>query len=141
MAEKYKYEKRSYYPHMMPYDVAIWERFIEQNPDMYDFVSYDVKVGSLPDFDTVVSPETGGDVADLYKRKIDVVGFKGDQIDIIEIGPNAGSGKLGQVLGYKQLYIKEFQPSVEPKAIVLTDALRTDMNFLAESMGVFMVVA
>lgn len=140
MPEKYKYEKRSWYPHMMPYDVAIWEKFIEQFPDAYDFVSYDVKVGSLPDFDTTVSPDTGGKADDLYRRKIDVVGFKGDQIDIIEIGPNAGSNKLGQVVGYKTLYIKEYKPSVEPKAIVLTDALRPDMNFLAESMGVFMVV-
>ena len=125
---------------MMPYDVAIWEKFIEQFPDAYDMVSYDVKVGSLPEFDTTVNDATGGRADDLYRRKIDVVGFKGDQVDIIEIGPNAGSGKLGQVMGYKNLYMKEYPSEIIPKAIVLTDALRPDMNFLAESMGCFMVV-
>lgn len=141
MPEKYPYGKRNKYPHMMPADVAIWERFIEQNPDIYDEVSYDVKVGNDPQFDTTVSPETGGNATDLYKLKIDVVGYKAGKLDIIEIGPNAGAGKVGQVKRYRYFYVKEFNPSQTPRACVLTD--KTDLNTqeFADIEGITILVA
>ena len=141
MHEKYKYEKRSYYPHMMPADVAIWERFIDKFPDMYDEVSYDIKVGNAPQFATVVNEESGGDALDLYKLKIDVIGYKDNQIDIIEIGPRAGANKVGQVKRYRYFYVKEFVPSVTPKAIVLTDIVDENTIEFAVSEGVFIAVA
>lgn len=140
MPETYPFEKRHWYPHMMPYDVAIWERFIEQFPDAYDHVQYDVKVGTPPEFDTVVHAPTGGDAINLYKKKIDVVGYKGDQIDIIELKPHAGASALGQIHGYGILYKAEFSPPVEPKLIVITDQLMPDMGLLAHTMGVQLVV-
>ena len=140
MPETFPFEKRHWYPHMMPYDVAIWERFIEQFPNAYDYVQYDVKVGSAPKHDTIVNPDTGGDSINLYKKKIDVVAYKGDQIDIIELKPKAGPSALGQVQGYGILYKAEFSPPVEPKLVVITDQLGNDMGLLAHSMGVQLVV-
>lgn len=140
MPETFPFEKRYKYPHMMPYDVAIWERFIEQFPDAYDFVSYDVKVGSAPEHDTIVNPDTGGDAINLYKKKIDVVGYKGGEIDLIELKPHAGSSALGQIRSYGVLYTIDFNPPVTPKLVVITDQLMPDMGLLAHSMGVTMVV-
>jgi len=140
MPETFPFEKRHKYPHMMPYDVAIWERFIEQFPDAYDHVQYDVKVGSAPEHDTIVNLETMGDSINLYKKKIDVIGYKGDQIDIIELKPNAGASALGQVRSYGVLYTKEFNPPITPKLVVITDTLKTDMGILAHDMGVQVVV-
>lgn len=140
MPETFPYEKRHWYPHMMPYDVAIWERFIEKYPDAYDFVSYDVKVGSAPAFDTVANPETGGDAINLYLRKIDVVGHKGANIDIIELKPKAGSSALGQVVGYGILYERDYTPPTKPGLVVITDVLGNDMQHLGDSMGVKVIV-
>jgi hypothetical protein len=140
MQETFPYTKLASYPHMMPFDVAIWERFIEQFPDMYDHVSYDVKVGSIPEFVKNEPDVTHQAQAPLYQRKIDVVGYKADQIDIIEIKPRAGTSALGQVVGYKLLYQRDFTPPVEPKAIVLTDHADDDLGHVAASMGVQVVV-
>ena len=140
MPETYTYEKRHWYPHMMPADVAIWERFIEKYPLHYDLVQYDVKVGSLPDFDTVVSPETGGDASALYKKKIDVVGFMGDDIDIIELKPRAGAPAVGQVKLYRKLYIKEFGVPYEPRCVLITDTEIGDVREFAEDEGVHLFV-
>ena len=140
MPESFPFELRHWYPHMMPYDVAIWERFIKQFPDAYDFAQYDVKVGSAPEHSTIVSPETGGDSINLYKKKIDVVGLKAEQIDIIELKPNAGPSALGQLRGYGVLYVKEFNPPTTPKLVLITDRLMPDMDLLASSMGVQIVV-
>ncbi len=140
MADTVPYGKRYYYPHMKPYDIAIWERFIEQFPDAYDNVQYGVRVGTVPEFVTGHEDPAMQKQAEIYQREIDVVGLKSDQIDIIELKPNASTSALGQVNGYRHLYMVAFTPPETPKAIVITDRLLPDMNFLAEQTGVQMIV-
>lgn len=137
----YSYAKRYKYPHMKPNDVAIWERFIAKNPDAYDLVDYDVIVGDRPRFDTVVSKETGGDALDLYRRKIDVLGYKGDTIDLIEVKPEASPAALGQLLGYVSLYKLYRDPNATIRPVLLTDVLKTDMALLAYEMGITILLA
>lgn len=140
MAERFKYEKRYYYPHMMPNDVAIWERFIVAHPDYFDECEYDVPVGSGPDFDTTVNEPTGGDALKLYRRKIDVVGYKDGRLFIVEIKPRAGTSAIGQVRGYALLYKQEYNPPSDPTCMIVTDILRPDMNMLAAADGVKLMV-
>lgn len=131
-----KYELRNKYPHMKPNDIAIWERFIRSNPTAYDEVQYDLAVGLLPPFDTVVAPETGGDDAKLYLRKIDVVGFIGDKIDIIEVKPNAGPAAIGQVKHNAFLYKNFVEKNSTPNAVIITDNYNTDVLLFAANQGV-----
>ena len=138
--EIYPYGKRNWYPHMMPEDVAIWERFMQQFPDMYDSCEYDVKVGQPPEFVTGHDDEAMRAQAPLYQRKIDVVGYKGDQIDIIELKPRASTSALGQVNGYRHLYMRDYTPPETPKAVVITDQLLPEMDELAAAAGVQLVV-
>ncbi len=125
---------------MKPADVAIWERFIEEYPEAYDVVSYDVLVGTTPAFDPTVNDESGGDVSALYKKKIDVIGYGGGKIDIIELKPRAGAAALGQVKGYIELYKRDIAPNANPNAVLITDELMPDMDVLAASMGVKIIV-
>lgn len=125
---------------MKPRDVAIWERFLTAFPDIYDEVEYDVLVGSPPPFDPTVNPDTGGEISDLYKKKIDVIAYKNGEVAIIEIKPNAGASALGQVLGYVALYKRDIEPTASPQAIVLTDILQPDMEMLSKSMGVKVII-
>lgn len=141
IVETYPYGLRNWYPHMKPRDQAIWERFIKQFPDMYDKVGYDVPCGSVPALDTIIDGEKQTSVEKLYRKKIDVVGFKGDQIDIIELKPDADTSALGQVRGYVRDYIKDYAPATEPKAIVITDRLLPDMNFHAAEEGVMLIIS
>lgn len=125
---------------MMPYDVAIWERFIEKFPSAYKMVEYDHALGSTPQFDTVVNEATGGDAAKLYQYKIDVVAELDDRIDIIELKPNAGPSALGQVNSYVALYKRDRSPQKPLRPVVITDILRTDMQHLADDAGVTLIV-
>lgn len=131
MPDHYPYEKRVAYPHMRLQDKTIWDRFIAAFPDAYDYCEYDVDVGAGPDFPTIVNPETGGDDAKLYKKKIDVIGHKGSRCDIIEIKPNAGLGAFGQVLSYEILYLTHIDPTADTHCIIITDRLAPDMAHLA----------
>lgn len=121
---------------MKPADVAIWERFIAKFPEEYDSVDYDVKVGMGPAFDTVVNKPTNGDAIDLYKKKIDVVGYKGQSVHIIEVKPLAGSSALGQAKSYELLYRRDVDQVSPLKTRLITDTIRTDMPFLQDWMEV-----
>ena len=134
------YQKLNWYPHMMPADVAIWERFIEKYPEEYESVEYDVKVGTVPDF-VKEHPETAmQDEAALYQRKIDVVGHNGPILDIIELKPNAGMSTIGQVKGYVALYKRDIGGTKTPKGKIITDRIDPDVLEVAKMEGVEIVV-
>lgn len=140
IASPFPFEKRSWYPHMAPADALIWERFIATHPDAYDWVEYDVKVGSVPDFVREHPDEAIRGQAPLYNRKIDVVGHLGAEIDIIELKPRAGLSSLGQVKGYVTLYRRDIEPSAKLNAVIITDELLPDMGDLAKSEHIGIIV-
>lgn len=140
MAEVLPYGKRNHYPHLMPEDVAVWERFIEAFPDMYENCQYDVLVGTVPDFVTENEDEAMRKQGNLYQKKIDVVGLIADQIDIIELKPRCTMSTIGQVKGYKHLYMRDYTPPVEPKAIVICGDTTPDVAEFAAGENVQIVV-
>lgn len=140
MTERFKYGKRYWYPHMKPADIAIWERFIAKHPDAYDECIYDLAVGSAPEFAAPEAAADLGNIAELYRRKIDVVGLKGGEVDIIELKPRAGTAALGQVVGYITLYKRDIDPSASPHPVLITDTLLPDMEMLAKTMGVKLII-
>ncbi len=140
MQEVFNYEKRYWYPHLTQDHITIWEKFITQFPNVYDYVQYDLEIGQVPEFVTSHPDKSMQGQANLYQRKIDVVGFKGDQIDLIEIKPHAGLSSLGQINGYKALYQRDFNPPVVPKAIVITDQTDQDTTHAAYAQNVTIIV-
>jgi RecB family endonuclease NucS len=76
----------------------------------------------------------------LYQRRIDAVGFKGEEIDIIEVKPNATMSAIGQVVGYVHLYMRDEAWSKPPKAVIVTDYADADMIAVAQAQGVTVVI-
>jgi len=139
MLDVFKYEKRYKYPHMKPSDVEIWERYINKYPNAYENVQYDFNVGDPPPFNPL-----GNDGEDLnqdllYRLKIDVVGHTGYETDIIEIKPNAGPSAIGQVKGYKTLYIRDELPNRPVRMLIVTDKLQPNMEYLCKVEGIMIV--
>ena len=137
----FPYALRYHYPHMREEDKLIWERFIAKYPTEFDTVDYDVAVGSGPEFSTIVTEATGGDAARIYKKKIDVVAYKGDKVFIIELKPRADARAFGQVLGYEELYKRDIDPNAFIVTMVITDELIIDARMIAAKMGVILRVA
>lgn len=140
MTETYSFEKRSWYPHMMPEDRAVWERFIDAYPASYDEVQYDVVVGSVPEFVKNDPTQDQASMERLYKKKIDVVAFKGGDIDIIELKPICNMSTIGQVKGYVHFYKRDIQPSRDPSAIVICGGCSDDIREYARNEGVIVIV-
>ena len=125
----------------MPRDVLIWERFITAHPAAFDAVAYDVPVGEGAAFDTTVNPDTGGNAEKLYKKKIDVVGSKGEVLYIIEVKPEAGPSALGQIKANTLLFKRDHEPRQVVQAVIITDVLKPDMQYLAQEEGINLIIA
>lgn len=136
MKNQVPYGSRYWYDHMKPADVAIWEEFMQQNPEAYDTVIYDQEIGEGAEIPEGTQPNIAKSFKILTQYKIDVIGFKNEKVDIIELKPRAGLAALGQVLGYVALFKKEFPPILKISAVIITDKLRPDMLALAASMRV-----
>lgn len=134
------YGERYWYDHMAVRDVPLWERFMRLYPDVYESVAYDVPVGSVPDHAQAPVVAGGSDMGKLYQRRIDAVGFKGEEIDIIEVKPNATMSAIGQVVGYVHLYMRDEAWSKPPKAVIVTDFADADMIAVAQAQGVTVVI-
>lgn len=140
MRDTFKFEKGYWYPHMKPNDIAIWERFIDANPNAYNSVQYDYNVGNPPPFNTLMDDGEDLNQDALYRRKIDVVARLGARVDIIEIKPNAGPATIGQIKAYKALYIRDESIQENVNLLIITDKLLTDMEYLCKLEGVKIVV-
>lgn len=138
--EKFKYEKRYWYPHMGPQDVKIWERFIDANPDRFDVCIYDLPVGDNPPLDREELAEYQKNWTYLCKYKCDAIGFKNDVPTIIEVKPRAGLGSIGQAICGDMLYQEYIQQHSALKKMIVTDQLRNDMDWMCEELGIELVV-
>lgn len=140
MPETYPYGKLNWYPHMMPEDVAVWERFIEQNPGIYETCEYDFPVGKIPDFVGEQTPTDHESMERLYKKKIDVVARTASKIAIIELKPICTSSTIGQVKGYLYLYVRDVKPETTPSAVIICGGASEDVKEHAATEGVDVIV-
>ena len=140
MVDFFAYKKGYWYPHMKPRDVEIWERFIDKFPDAYEKCQYDFGVGDIPAFIANASSIEGQKMAELYKLKIDVLAYKGDTIDLIEVKPRASAAVLGQVTSYVHLYERDEKPTLKVRPVILTDELLPNMELLSKVNGVEIIV-
>lgn len=138
--EKVKYEKRYFYPNVREAETLIWERFLVKFPEAYDQVAYNVKVGEGADIPEGTEPNIASGFKQLTQHKIDVVGFKNNEVDIIELKPYAGTRAIGQVIGYRDLYVTLVDNSARPNLVIVTDILRPDTKIIADKQGIKVIV-
>ena len=129
------------YAHMLPGETEIWDRFLTVTKIPFTRFDYDVHVGELPDV-----PEGTPDyliplVQAVYRKRIDAVGFTDQEIWLFEVKQRAGLSAMGQVLAYKLLYVKDFQPGLPVKMGVVCELKSTDVDYLysQHDIEVFMV--
>ncbi len=140
MRDIFKYGKLAKYPHMKPKDIAIWERFILKFPDIFGSVQYDFHVGDPPPFNSLMDDGEDRNQDALYRLKIDVVAHNDNGIHIIELKPDAGPSTIGQVKGYKTLYIRDEEPLGKINMSIITDIERPNMAFLCKAEGIQLIV-
>lgn len=126
MAGRLKYGPRYRYPHMLEDEKNIWERFMELYPDKFETVDYDFRVGRGVDLEGEPGEPWPRMAKMLSQKRIDVIGWVGDYPTIIEVKIRVGLSALGQVLGYRTLFMKDFRYFPEPKLLVVCETISDD---------------
>jgi hypothetical protein len=115
------------YPAMLPAEIAVWRAWLRLHQTEYDRFDYNTRVG--PGFDP------GGGVPDFVrqmsikntKKRIDAVGWKGDQPLIVEVKDRAGLSAIGQLMGYIVHWKLENPHKVPPQSLLVARALAPGM--------------
>ena len=140
MKGRFPFKKLAKYPHLRPEDIKVWEAFIDSHPDFYSSVDYDVKVGEGRDYSSKPDDVFRKDLELLSKKRIDVVGYRNNVIDVIELKPKAGPRALGQAVSYASLYRLTFKPEKNVLPVIITDEEIPDMRSLCLEMNVLYLV-
>jgi len=136
-----KYEIRRNYPHMIGEERDVWERFIKENPGFFQEVEYDVHVGEGMTMPDNWSEKDLSWAQHLTQKRIDVVGFRGDEIVLVEVKRRVDLATLGQVLGYKFLYERKENLVGKTKSVVIAAVADVDDRDVLGHYGIEIFIA
>lgn len=140
MIKKTKYEKKNWYANMKQGEMKMWNDFLTKFPDAYDEVIYNLKLGEGAEIPEGTEENLADGFKQLTQHKIDAVGFKNNLVDIIELKPYAGLSAIGQVEGYRDLYIEHIDQNAKPNLIIITDTERPDTKTICKIHGIKLVI-
>lgn len=132
MAGRLKYGLRYKYPHMLADESKIWERFMMAFPDRFESVDYDFRVGSGAPVPEGTEDNFSRMITMLSQKRIDVIGWVGDSPEIIEVKIRVGLSTLGQVLGYRILFERDFKEFGKPGLMVVCEIISGDDHLVLE---------
>jgi len=128
------------YPHLLPREVEIWERFLALYGREFTGFVYDVRVGE----GITIRPEWGDEIARMAKlltqKRIDVVGYKPGEIWIIEVKPHGGLSALGQLTVYEELYRIKYNPTQTIRKALVCETVDPDLRGLLPKYGVTLYI-
>lgn len=136
MEGTYNYEKLAYYPHMKPADVHLWNKFIDEHPDFFETCDYDVSVGEGVIAGDIENDIYARDFQQLTQKKIDVVGYKGRDVWIVEVKPNAGSGAMGQIITYGNLWSQKHPNEKYLHLAIITNQQQSDYKNIYDDQDI-----
>lgn len=140
MPGQFNYEVRHKYPHLIGEDTAVWERFILKYSDKFQTVDYDVHIGKGVNTDPIPEQSLKNYWADLTKKRIDVIGYKDNFVTIIEVKKRVGLYSLGQILGYKFLYLREHPEISVVSTLIVCSSIDQDDRDVLIHYGINFVV-
>lgn len=123
------------FPHMMEGDVPLFAAFVLSDyGNIYQRWVFDLHVGAGHITGPAFDPADIALALEVSRLRIDAVGYIGSSPTIFEVKPSAGLSALGQVIGYRYFYQKEFQ--MVPQLGIITDDTTPDLRELYAAMGV-----
>jgi len=125
---------------MLPDEKAVWDRFMSRFTEYFDSVDYDFRVGDGSPLDPSWDEGTQLTVTALTQKRIDVLGWRDESPTIIEVKGRVGLSALGQVFGYRDLFMRDFPLILEPPLMVVCARIFPDDEFILRKNGIRVVV-
>jgi len=136
MSGRLVYGVRNKYPHMTGEDKAVWDRFVVKFPNRFDSVDYDFRVGEGDQLQLELDETFQRMVTMLSQLRIDAIGWNGEQPTIVEVKPRAIVSALGQIQGYKVLFMREFKKIKAPDTLMVCEMISPDVKHVFDEMKI-----
>ena len=127
MSGRLSYGSRRKYTHMVGDDVDVWNRFIVKFPDRFETVDYDFRVGDGQQLDIELGENYQRMAKMLSQLRIDALCWNGELPTIVEVKPRCVITALGQLQGYKILFVKEFKNIISPELLMVCEVISNDV--------------
>ena len=122
--------------HLMPVEIELWKKFLPRVLDQFEQFLYDVHLGEGVELDPSWPPEIARAATTLTQKRVDAIGLRPGEVWLFEVKPDAGLSALGQLLGYRSLWIRQRGPTPIPRLAIVTDRVNRDERYLFESNGI-----
>jgi hypothetical protein len=124
------------FPHLSQADAAVWATYLASNAWRYAALDYDVSVGGL----AAEAASYGSGLLPMWRqllrKRIDVVGWTAEAVEVIEVKPLSSMGALGQVLSYVRLLREEREFTLPLAPVVVSRFSDPDLVSVYASFGV-----
>jgi len=128
LGEEFSPHWRGKYPHMLPEDYPIWERYISLHEHEFLRLYYNVRVGGVFPEDPSISPEMKKMWYSVNAKRIDVLAEKENEIWIIEVTARPGLRAVGQLATYLVLWLEDAKPPKPAKTVLICERLDSDIE-------------
>ena len=135
-----KRTRRVPFPHMGPADARVWRAALQAGLMPADRYEYDVRLGGKAAGLVPAEHEHAEMWAELLRKRVDVVAWRGDVPWIVEVKPIASFAALGQCLGYRSLWMAERRPGAAPRAACVCAICDADLEPVFGEFGVSVFV-
>lgn len=135
-SQEYPFKSLAKYPGMRPNDVAIWDRFLLENPMTFERVWYNIHLGDPVRYEDMREEMQENGMLEVSQWCIDVVAAEKNNLWIIEVKPNAAAGAIGQAIAYTALMRKELPHLTNIYPMVITDDASPITEEAARMLGV-----
>ena len=116
--------------------MPLWNRFLDRYGAEWSAFEYDVRVGPPSGAARGFDAQTQAVFEALTRLRIDAVGYRGPEIWLLEVKPFAGISAVGQLIGYRELFLRE-RPEVAEVALgVVTDRFTPAVGEVLASQGI-----
>lgn len=127
---------RGKYPAMLPEDQPIWTRFLDRNPNLFERIYYNVRLGGV-----YPGPEHGDEKArlDYYQvtaKRIDALCELVGELWIVEVASRPGLRATGQLLTYQALWLDDIKIVKPLKLVLVCNSIDEDLRRAMEINGV-----
>jgi hypothetical protein len=130
------FEMKQRFIHLLPVEKALWQKWLSVNSQGWERYEYDVHIGEGITV-TGEYPDWGKYLAKLLTQKrIDVLAYRQGIPWIFEVKPQAGLSAYGQLLAYRELFLRQFPTSTRPELAVVTDLLNPDEEYIYVKAGI-----
>lgn len=124
------------YPHMLPNEIPLWERWLALHGSEYENFNYDVHVGRGTDPGPTYDQKWRDLAITLTQKRIDATAEKDGVVYIFEVKPDAGLGAVGQLVSYRDLYRREFNYIGSIRLVCITTRVDEDIRYVMVKNGI-----